>query len=145
MALSSQELVSLHVKFGGVRFDAGPFEEKGETPCDRHPLCDEDEETLNHIMLQCRKAQKLVALLFANFGVTWVNHSSVKDMLIGWQGFCTRKKIIKLWMAAPICLFWIVWRERNGAMFENMVPSAQRMKNSFVCALWYWSRNRPEF
>lgn len=59
------------------------------------------------------------------------NHSSVKDMLIGWQGFCTRKKIIKVWMAAPICLFWIVWRERNGAMFENMVPSAQGWKILF--------------
>ena len=45
----------------------------------------------------------------------------------------------KVWRAAPLCLFWIVWRERNRVPFDNEVFSAHRMKRSFICSLWYWS------
>ena len=43
----------------------------------------------------------------------------------------------KIWMAAPIYLFWTVWGERNRAVFEDVVPSVQRMKNDFVYVLWF--------
>ena len=41
-------------------------------------------------------------------------------------------------MAASLCLFWTIWRQRNGVVFEDMVPSTQRMKNSLMFALWFW-------
>ena len=47
---------------------------------------------------------------------------------------------MKLWMAVPLCLFWTIWRERNRVVFEDVLLSAQRMKNSLVCALWSWSK-----
>ena len=45
----------------------------------------------------------------------------------------------KVWMAAPLCLFRTIWRERNGAVFEEMVPLTQRMNNSLLFALWSWA------
>ena len=39
-------------------------------------------------------------------------------------------------MATPLCLFWTVWTVRNRAAFEDVVPSAHRMK---VCTLWSWA------
>ena len=56
------------------------------------------------------------------------------------------KKRYKVWKAAPLCLFWTVWHEKNSVAFENEVFSAQRMKRSFVCNLWLgadvYSRDR---
>ena len=34
--------------------------------------------------------------------------------------------------SSPLCLFWMVWRERNRVAFENEDLSIQRMKFSFV-------------
>ena len=49
------------------------------------------------------------------------------------------KKREKVWRPAPLCLFWIVWRERNSVAFDNEIFSAHRMKLLFICSIWYWS------
>ena len=51
------------------------------------------------------------------------------------------KKRRKIWMATPLCLFWLVWKERNKVAFENEDLLIQRMKNSFVCNIWSWSKS----
>ena len=50
------------------------------------------------------------------------------------------KKHRKVWKAAPLCLFWLVWKEKNMIAFDNEELSIQRMKNSFVCNLWSWTK-----
>ena len=50
------------------------------------------------------------------------------------------KKQVKVWRAAPLCLFWTVWKERNRVAFENEDFFIQRSKYSFVCNLWSWSK-----
>ena len=42
--------------------------------------------------------------------------------------------------SSPLCLFWMVWRERNRVAFENEDLSIQMMKISFVSNLWSWSK-----
>ena len=43
-------------------------------------------------------------------------------------------------MAAPLCLFWTLWNERNMTAFENKTPSIHRLKSPFVCTLWSWAK-----
>ena len=43
-------------------------------------------------------------------------------------------------MAAPLCLFWTLWLERNRVVFENEAPSDHRMKSSFLFTLWGWAK-----
>ena len=50
-----------------------------------------------------------------------------------------RKNAKKIWLAVPIILFWSIWRERNRAVFDEGVPSTQKMKNSFVYTMWFWT------
>ena len=49
------------------------------------------------------------------------------------------KKHKKIWLAAPLCLFWILWRERNRMAFENEAPSVHKMKSNFLSILWSWA------
>ena len=44
-------------------------------------------------------------------------------------------------MTTPLCLFWLVWKEMNIIAFQNAEFSVQRMKNSFVCNFWSWTRS----
>ncbi|RVW51258.1 hypothetical protein CK203_075425 [Vitis vinifera] len=89
---------------------------------------------------KCSKARGLWELLFALFGVTWVLPSSVRDTLSGWSGFKGKKRR-KVWNAAPLCIFWAVWKERNRIAFDNEELSIHRLKNSFVCNLWLWTKS----
>ncbi|RVX01837.1 hypothetical protein CK203_019553 [Vitis vinifera] len=43
----------------------------------------------------------------------------INEALLGWHGSYVGKKRKKVWRAAPLCLFWTIWRERNIKSFEN--------------------------
>ena len=58
----------------------------------------------------------------------WVIQASVRETLLGWQGSFIGRKRKKVWSAAPLSLFWTIWKERNRRSFENMKLSVQRLK-----------------
>lgn len=47
--------------------------------------------------------------------------SSVKDILLSWHVSFTENQWKKVWRAAPLCLFWTIWKERNRKVFENFI------------------------
>ena len=45
------------------------------------------------------------------------------------------KKRLKVWMAAPLCLFWFIWHERNRIAFDDEHFLVHRLKSSFLFTL----------
>ena len=90
----------------------------------------------DHILIHCTNARVLWELLFAFFGVISVLLFSVRDI----RSFVGKKRG-KAWMAAPLCLFWLIGKERNRIAFENEELSIQIMKNSFVCNFLSWTKS----
>ena len=72
-------------------------------------------------------------------GTSWVFLRSILHTLLAWQGTSVGKKRKKIRMAAPLHLFWTLWRERNRIVFENGVTSAQRTKANFLRNLSTWA------
>ena len=116
------------------------LKKRGRILANRCFLCCEEEESIDHILIHCTRARVLWELLFAIFGITWVLPLSVRDTLLGWHGFNMGKKRSKVWKTAPLCLFWAVWKERNRIAFDNEELSIHRLRNSFVCNLWMWTK-----
>ena len=102
-------------------------------------MCEEEEETIDHLLIHCNFAKVLWDLFLSIVGISWVFPHSVLNNLLAWQGASVGKKRKKIWLAAPLCLFWNIWRARNRLVFENEVPNAQRTKASFVTNLWSWA------
>ena len=90
---------------------------RGRALANRCFLCEEDEEDINHLLVHCKKAKMLWDLLLTIVGISWVFPNSVTQMLLSWQGTPVGKKRKNIWMAAPICLFWTVWHNRNLLVF----------------------------
>ncbi|RVW42952.1 hypothetical protein CK203_076318 [Vitis vinifera] len=112
--------------FWGKVLTLDQLKKRGRCLANRCFLCCEEEESIDHILIQCSKARVLWELLFALFGVTWVLPYSVRDTLSGWSGFNMGKKRRKVWKAAPSCIFWTVWKERNRIAFDNEELSMNR-------------------
>ena len=103
-------------------------------------LCEEYEETIDHLLIHCARAKMLWDLLLAITEANWVFPRTVRQLLLAWQSAGVGKKRKRVWMAAPLCLFWTLWLERNRVVFENEAPSAHRMKSSFLFTLWGWAK-----
>ena len=97
-------------------------------------LCKNEEETTYHLLLFCEKARMLWLLIFSLFGVQWMMHSSVRRNLLGWHGSFVGKKREKAWRATPLCLLWIIWKERNRGP-STMLRGMTNKLNLFFCTL----------
>ena len=109
---------------------------RGRALANRCFLCEDDEEDINHLLIHYKKARMLWDLLLLIVGTSWVVPASVIQMLLSLQGAPVGKKRKNIWIAAPICLFWTVWPNRNMLVLENRVTSDQRTKVIFLSKLW---------
>ena len=50
------------------------------------------------------------------------------------------RKRKKIWYSITLCIFWMVWKERNRLTFRGGSLDIQKLKNSFVYNLWSWAR-----
>ena len=91
---------------------------------------------IDHLLFHCTKTRVLWDLLFTLFGVSWVLPSSVRETLLSWHGSFVGKKCKKVRRAAPLYIFWTVWKARNRLAFNDDVLSIQRLKYLFVFSLW---------
>jgi hypothetical protein len=46
--------------------------------------------------------------------------------------------VIKVWRMAPLCLMWIIWRERNARCFEDTELTMVELSNRFLKLLFLW-------
>ena len=125
------------------------LKKRGRPLANRCYLCEEEEETLNHLLVHCPKVRMLWELILAIVGFGWVFPFSIRQVLLAWQGTKVGKKRKKVWRAAPLCLFWAMWCERNRVVFDNKAFFAYILKNFFICNFWSWSNvssgDRDEF
>ena len=61
---------------------------------------------------------------------------SIREVFLSWHGSFVGKKRKKAWKAAPLCMFWVLWRERNRRAFNNFESMDQTIKNSFLYLFW---------
>ena len=103
-------------------------------------LREEEEETIDHLLIHCSRAKMLWDLILVIVGSNRVFPLTVRHALLAWQGAKVGKNRKRVWMTSPLCLFRTLWKERNRAAFEDKVPSIHIMKASFLCTLWAWAK-----
>ena len=61
----------------------------------------------------------------------WVPPINISDMMsINYKGFGTSKREIFLWQNMCIALIWVVWRERNARIFEDIARNSENLWDS---------------
>lgn len=78
---------------------------------------EEEEEAVDCLLIHCGKAKILWDSILSSFGESWVMAETVKEILKAWQGKAVDKRRRKVWRAAPINVFWIIWNQCNNIAF----------------------------
>ena len=74
---------------------------------------------------------------FCSFGVAWVLPKKVIDLLVGWRNWLG-KCSLNIWNLVPHCVMWVIWREHNSHIFEDMELTGESTL-SFICrTLFDW-------
>ena len=68
---------------------------RGITLANRCFLCEEEDETIDHLLIHCLRARLLRDLFLAIVGSSWVVPLSVRQTLLAWQGTNIGKKMLE--------------------------------------------------
>ena len=96
-------------------------------------LCGCEKENVNHILLHCIVTRALWDIIFGLIDINWVFPETVKEALISWRGLFVGKKRKKIWKSIPLCIFWMVWKERNRLAFRGGGCSEYSKIKEFFC------------
>ena len=89
-------------------------------------------------MIHCSLASDLWNIALCSFGVSWVFPNNITNLLYGWYN-CFGKHNCSVWNLVPLCSMWIVWRERNGRVFEDKDHSQAKLTELFFGTLFDWA------
>jgi hypothetical protein len=102
-------------------------------------MCKKSGESITHLFLHCPVASELWSLIFSIFGVQWVMPSGVMALLACWRNGLGQSRNIEIWRAAPHCVLWCIWGERNSRCFEDKERNLLEIKNMLIHSLKEWS------
>jgi hypothetical protein len=60
------------------------------------------------------------------------------DLFISWMGRFGKSHSALVWGAAPHCVMWLLWRERNNRVFEGQEATSMDLKSKFLRTLYEW-------
>jgi hypothetical protein len=63
----------------------------------------------------------------------------VVELLACWCGQRGNISAKEVWRIAPLCVMWIIWRERNGRCFEDQERSMEELKKLLIQTLFHWA------
>ena len=62
----------------------------------------------------------------------------VVDLMASWMGsFCQARDAVQ-WGAAPLCVLWVLWRERNQCVFEGKERMVAELKLYLLHTMFDW-------
>ena len=99
-------------------------------------FCGREEEELEHILIHCPAIWGQWTDLLYAFEASWICPFLIKDLIQSLMHFLVRKKAKAIWRAAPLLLFWAIWKERNRIIFDDATFSFRRVKFSVICSLF---------
>ena len=102
-------------------------------------LCQCDEEIVDHLLLHCKFAYALWSEVFLMFGVQWVMPSTIVSLLFAWRNWLGNYTS-NVWNMVPMCLMWLVWKERNAQTFKDTERPIDLLKTLLARTLFEWSR-----
>ncbi|XP_028090503.1 uncharacterized protein LOC114290742 [Camellia sinensis] len=106
-------------------------------------FCQDEVETVNHILLFCPSVWLLWSHIMKRWGVQWVIPNSVQGLL-QWWSFYKMKKIQKpLWKVVLLAIFWSIWKHRNECVFNGLRPNFEDLCEPVKVRIALWVKSSP--
>jgi hypothetical protein len=91
------------------------------------PLCDQEDETIDHLLVHCVFARKFWFILFRQVGLHTISPQPSELSLLAWWEKASSSTNDGL-MRQGIDLFiilgaWTIWNHRNGYVFDEATPN----------------------
>ncbi|XP_071738647.1 uncharacterized protein [Rutidosis leptorrhynchoides] len=112
----------------------------------RCPICDNDAESVEHMILSCPKVMDVWVRIFRWYNLGNVNtlYSGLNDMFKGKVVPSDPNSPSKIWQAIEWVTGYLIWRYRNLKVFENKDWNAPTMVIEIQAKSFLWISSRTK-
>lgn len=82
-----------------------------------YPLCEDEEETVDHLLCKCQFTWVVWYPFLRLFGCSRVIGSGAEDLIVAWMGGSFRSRHRVACKMIPFVISWAIWGERNRRIF----------------------------
>jgi len=123
--------------------DGGPVGLWGLPHPPRCPLCDQDDETIQHLLASCVFARQVWVAVLGAIGLLSLTPLHSDEVFQDWWSRVTRqvaKEKRKGFHSLVILVAWSIWKHRNRCVFEGHRPSVPLVVQEVASLARLWSQ-----
>ncbi|XP_071687592.1 uncharacterized protein [Rutidosis leptorrhynchoides] len=107
----------------------------------RCPVCDDDIETVDHILLNCSFAKDIWDRLYRWWNMGNLMHTNLEDLFKGINK-ATSSSSSKLWQAVVWICGYLIWQNKNSTIFRNYKGNGPVLLNEIQIKAYEWISKR---
>jgi hypothetical protein len=103
---------------------------RGSEHLDKYPLCDQEEETVQHLLVSCVFAREVWARLLSIVVMQHVSPNHDDEIFQEWWRVAEGRvpTVVKKGFNSLVALgVWRIWKHRNNCVFDGASPSVSRV------------------
>lgn len=106
------------------------------------PVCDNDQETEEHLFTSCVIASQILKLIDKWWAVHISSFNNIQDVISYAHSFQESKVHRKCIDAVVQTTLWVLWRYRNGVTFNNSKLRSDTLCDGIMLLSFFWITNR---
>ena len=76
-----------------------------------------EEESIDHLFVHCQWISSLWFLVLSFMGISCVQPSNIKDVLVVWRRILKKSWVHGIWKLAFVAIWWCTWKEEEPTDF----------------------------
>jgi len=106
------------------------------------PLCLLQEETCQHLFMDCKYAQQVLSQCLQWVGISFVEHHDLKRHFLSFHLFQVSNKHNKIWKGVWVNVIRSIWDQRNLITFQQRVVDAEEIFQRAQLKSWLWLKHK---
>ncbi|XP_076909288.1 uncharacterized protein LOC143566483 [Bidens hawaiensis] len=106
------------------------------------PICEEEVESADHLMISCRLAQIAWSVISTWCKVPSIYAFTIRDLLEMHRYTSFSKRKAKAFYAVCLTTIWCVWRARNALVFEGNPMILNKVVGKIKTLSYLWVKHR---
>ncbi|KAL5732115.1 hypothetical protein ACHQM5_004769 [Ranunculus cassubicifolius] len=107
-------------------------------------LCEEEDESIDHLLLNCKLSRKVWDYFWFNSSRTWPNDVGIREFVFQWGSEKFSKAGNLYWKLICHAILWTLWVERNNRCFEEKKETEDRLISKVKDLVWNWGLGSPK-
>ena len=109
------------------------------------PMCLEEEETVDHLTLNCRVANMIWNSVLGWFSYSWAFPRPIQDLIKSWKSPISHPRGKEMWNVAFLAVIWTLWKERSARCFEGVEKRCEFLWEKIKFSVASWVSINPIF